>query len=291
MVKDRLAELKGKSKYANQGPQDGASEVAMPLTRSQEEIFENLEKFAQLTAWIQTIRGNITEMRQQIGSSKFHYNDKPIRGQVEERLKENNQLCQRIYTTIRQLESELGEDCIRTGVLFRIKNTQFLVIRDDYLSAYREHEEFVAYYEQRIMALMKLEAKAMSYNITDDEALEQLTGNQMSPFVGNLLEETERERQKLRDIMTRHSQLEALEKSLVEVRDMFVRISSLVMEQGSLVQVIEYHAQQATLNTDHGAHQLQKAREYKIKALKKRTCLLIWVSTALAVLLFLVIVF
>ena len=91
--------------------------------------------------------------------------------------------------------------------------------------------------------------------------------------------------------MTRHSQLEALEKSLVEVRDMFVRISSLVMEQGSLVQVIEYHAQQATLNTDHGAHQLQKAREYKIKALKKRTCLLIWVSTALAVLLFLVIVF
>ncbi|XP_049300418.1 syntaxin-4 [Anopheles funestus] len=290
MVKDRLVELKSRSKYANHNADDHG-QVEMPLSRSQEEIFQNLEKFSQLTAWIQTIRANITEMRKQIGSSKFHYNDKPIRDRMEEKLKENNQLCQRIYGSIKQLESELGDDCIRTGVLFRIKNTQFLVIRDDYLSAYREHEEFVSYYEHRIMSLMKLEAKAMNYNITDDEALEQLTGNQRSPFVGNLLEETERERQLLRDIMTRHSQLEALEKSLMEVRDMFVRISSLVMEQGSLVQVIEYHAQQATLNTDHGAHQLQKAREYKIKALKKRTCLLIWISTALAVLLFLVIIF
>uniref|UniRef100_A0A182N410 t-SNARE coiled-coil homology domain-containing protein n=1 Tax=Anopheles dirus TaxID=7168 RepID=A0A182N410_9DIPT len=290
MVKDRLAELKSKSKYANHNPDDAVQTDAQ-LSKSQEEIFENLEKFSQLTTWIQTIRTNITEMRKQIGSSKFHYNDRPIRGRVEEKMKENNDLCQRIYSSIKQLEVELGDDSCRVGVLFRIKNTQFLVIRDDYLSAYREHEEFVCYYEHRIMSLMKLEAKAMNYNITDDEALEQLTGNQMSPFVGNLLEETERERQKLRDIMTRHSQLEALEKSLMEVRDMFVRISSLVMEQGSLVQVIEYHAQQATLNTDHGAHQLQKAREYKIKALKKRTCLLIWVSTALAVLLFLVIVF
>ncbi|XP_050071659.1 syntaxin-4 [Anopheles maculipalpis] len=291
MVKDRLAELKSRSKYANHNPDD-VGQGEMPLSRSQEEIFQNLEKFSQLTGWIQTIRTNITDMRKLIGTSKFHYNDKPIRDRIEEKMKENNQLCQRIYSSIKQLESELGDDSVhRTGVLFRIKNTQFLVIRDDYLTAYREHDELVAYYEHRIMSMMKLEAKAMNYNITDDEALEQLTGNQRSPFAGNLLEETERERQILRDIMTRHSQLEALEKSLMEVRDMFVRISSLVMEQASLVQVIEYHAQQATLNTDHGAHQLQKAREYKIKALKKRTCLLIWISTALAVLLFLVIIF
>uniref|UniRef100_A0A182MEK6 t-SNARE coiled-coil homology domain-containing protein n=1 Tax=Anopheles culicifacies TaxID=139723 RepID=A0A182MEK6_9DIPT len=290
MVKDRLAELKSKSKYASHNA-DEPSQVEVPLSRSQEEIFQNLEKFSQLNAWIQTIRANITEMRKQIGSSKFHYNDKAFRDRMEDKLKENNQLCQRINGSIKLLESELGDDCIRTGVLFRIKNTQFLVIRDDYLSAYREHEELVLYYEQRIMSMMKLEAKAMNYNITDDEALEQLTANQRSPFAGNLLEETERERQILRDIMTRHSQLEALEKSLMEVRDMFLRISTLVMEQGSLVQVIEYHAQQATLNTDHGAHQLQKAREYQIKTLKKRTCLLIWLSTALAVLLFLVIIF
>uniref|UniRef100_A0A182Q384 Uncharacterized protein n=1 Tax=Anopheles farauti TaxID=69004 RepID=A0A182Q384_9DIPT len=160
MVKDRLAELKSKSKYANYN-QDDAVQIVVQLSKSQEEIFQNLEK----------------------------------------------------------LEADLGDEICRVGVLFRIKNTQFLVIRDDYLNVYREHEEFISYYEQRIMSLMKLEAKAMNYNITDDEALEQLNENQMSPFVANLLEETERERQKLRDMMTRHSQLEALEKSLMEVRD------------------------------------------------------------------------
>ncbi|XP_058118083.1 syntaxin-4-like [Anopheles ziemanni] len=290
MVKDRLAELRSKSKYANHNLDDEL-EANARLSKSQEEIFENLAKFSELTAWIQTIRRNTREMRKLIASSTFHYNDKVIRDNVEENLKESNGLCQRIYGTIKKLEVELEDDSRRTGVLFRIKHTQFIVIKDDYLSAYREHEEFVCYYEDRIKDLMKLEAKAMNYNITDDEAMEKLTSNQMSPFVGNILEETERERQKLRDIMTRHGQLEALEKSLVEIRDMFVRISSMVMEQGSLVQVIEYHAQQATLNTDHGAHQLQKAREYKIKALKKRTCILIWVSTILAVLLILLIVF
>lgn len=91
--------------------------------------------------------------------------------------------------------------------------------------------------------------------------------------------------------MARHSQLVELEKSLLEIRDLFVKISTLVMEQGSLVQVIEYHAQQASLNADHGAHQLEKAREYKLKALKKKTWLLMWVVIVLAVLVLLMIIF
>ncbi|KFB39109.1 AGAP001030-PA-like protein [Anopheles sinensis] len=200
MIKDRLAELRSKSKYANCNLDDELDANAR-LSKSQEEIFENLAKVT------------------------------VIRDKVEENLKESNNLCQRIYSTIKKLEVELEDDTRRTSVLFRIKHTQFIVIKDDYLSAYREHEEFVCYYEERIKDLMKLEARAMNYNITDDEAMEKLTSNQMSPFVGNILEETERERQKLRDIMTRHGQLQALEKSLMEIRDMFVRISSLVMEQ------------------------------------------------------------
>lgn len=91
--------------------------------------------------------------------------------------------------------------------------------------------------------------------------------------------------------MARHSQLVELEKSLSEIRDLFVRISTLVMEQGSLVQVIEYHAQQASLNADHGAHQLEKARVYKLKALKKKTWILMWVVIVLAVLVLLMIIF
>nr|XP_019535417.2 syntaxin-4 isoform X1 [Aedes albopictus] len=285
MVKDRLSELKSKRKYT--------SDVNLDLvpSKSQEEIFCNLEKFSELTEWIRTIRANIEEMRSAISTPSFHYNDKVIRDKVERKMDHSLGLCKQIYAAIKRLQEELEEEERRGSVLFRIKHTQFLVIKDDYLNAYREHEEFVNYYENKVVNLMKMEAKAMSYNITDDEAAEMLASNQMSPFVGNILEETERERQKLRDIMERHSQLIELEKSLVEIRDLFVRISTLVMEQGSLVQVIEYYAQQASLNTDHGAHQLEKAREYKLKALKKKTWLLMWAVIILGVLVLLMIIF
>lgn len=69
-------------------------------------------------------------------------------------------LCKQIYTAIKQLQEELAEEERRGSVLFRIKHTHFLVIKDDYLNAYREHEEFVTYYENKIINLMKKEAKA-----------------------------------------------------------------------------------------------------------------------------------
>lgn len=76
-----------------------------------------------------------------------------------------------------------------------------------------------------------------------------------------------------------------LEKSLQEVYEMFVQISTLVMEQGSLIQVIEYETENALQNVDKGADQLEKARELQIKALKKKTCILIWLAAILGVLI------
>lgn len=108
------------------------------------------------------------------------------------------------------------------------------------------------------------------------------TGNQC--FVGNVLEETAKMRLELRDLMTRHNELIDLERSLTEVRDMFIKISTLVMEQGAMIQVVEYHAQQATLNVEYGADQLEKAREKKIKRLKTKSCILIWVAVILSLL-------
>ncbi|XP_058442949.1 syntaxin-4 isoform X2 [Malaya genurostris] len=230
-------------------------------------------------------------MKRTVATPSFHYNDKVIRSKVEKMMERNIELCKHIHMAIKQLHTDMEQEECRGSALFRIKHTQFIVIKDDYLSAYREHEEFVSYYEDKIKNLMKKEAKAMNYNITDDEAAEMLASNHTSPFVGNILEKTEHERRKLRDIMARHTQLVELEKSLIEIRDLFVRISTLVMEQGSLVQVVEYHAQQALLNTDHGAHQLEKARIYKLKAMKKKTCLIIWVVIVLSVLVLLMIIF
>lgn len=100
--------------------------------------------------------------------------------------------------------------------------------------------------------------------MTDEEAETLIANNTTSLFVGNvsfrfisllnitlkvnrffffqmnksilsdemkLLEQAESERNKLRELLVRHSELEKVERSIVEVRDMFLRISALVIEQ------------------------------------------------------------
>lgn len=67
-------------------------------------------------------------------------------------------------------------------------------------------------------------------------------------------------------------------------------ISSLVMEQGSMIQVIEYEVERAQGNVDKGADELDKARELQIKALKKKTYILIILLIILGVLIFILII-
>lgn len=57
------------------------------------------------------------------------------------------------------------------------------------------------------------------------------------------------------------------------------------MEQGSLIQVIEYETENALQNVDKGNDQLEQARDLQIKALKKKTCILIWLAIILGVLI------
>lgn len=70
----------------------------------------------------------------------------------------------------------------------------------------------------------------------------------------------------------------------------YCSISSLVMEQGSMIQVIEYEVERAQGNVDKGADELDKARELQIKALKKKTYILIILLIILGVLIFILII-
>jgi t-SNARE complex subunit (syntaxin) len=89
------------------------------------------------------------------------------------------------------------------------------------------------------------------------------------------LEETQKAQHDLREIVQRHNMLTDLERSLLEVHDMFISLSNYVLEQGSLLQVIEYETENAGRNIDKGADELEKARDLQIKALKKKTYILI----------------
>lgn len=221
---------------------------------------------------------------------------------METRISSSIVNCKRIHAAIKEIEEEIDEKDSRT--IARIKRIQFLLIKDHYINTYREHEEFLVQYDLKVKRIAQREAKIseltfflqqnthnwslslglVSIPLQDAEEADHLLQQGNQCFVGNVLEETEKYRLHLRDIITRHNELESLERSLVEVRDLFVKISTLVMEQGAMIQVVEYHAQQATINVEEGAEKLEKARELKIKSLKKKTCILIWVSVVLFIL-------
>jgi len=82
------------------------------------------------------------------------------------------------------------------------------------------------------------------------------------------LQETEKERQLLREMMERFNELRRLEKSIEEVHALFMRIQTLVLEQSEVIQRVEFHAQQATLYVDKGADELDQAEQHQKRARK-----------------------
>lgn len=55
------------------------------------------------------------------------------------------------------MEKEIDESDL--SALSRIKKIQFLLIKDFYLRTYRDHEEFLNVYEEKVKKIAQMEAK------------------------------------------------------------------------------------------------------------------------------------
>lgn len=55
------------------------------------------------------------------------------------------------------METEIDENDL--SALSRIKKIQFLLIKDFYLKTYREHEEFLNAYDEKVKKIAQMEAK------------------------------------------------------------------------------------------------------------------------------------
>lgn len=67
-----------------------------------------------------------------------------------------------IQAAIKTIESEIDDNNI--NALSRIKRIQFLMIKDFYLKTFREHEEFVCAYEEKVRKISQMEAKISMSN-------------------------------------------------------------------------------------------------------------------------------
>lgn len=230
-------------------------------------------------------------MRNLINEQQFHYKDKNIREQMEYLISDSLAKSQNVHKSIKVFQDELSAPC-DSRIVFRVKNMQLSLIKNEYLNVYREHTLFVDKYEEKLKKILKREAQIMSRSISIEETEQLISNREKGPslFVGNILEETQKAQHELREIVQRHNMLVNLEKELQEIRDMFFNIATFVMEQGSLIQVIEYETENAIMNVDKGADELEKARELQIKALKKKTYILIILLIILGVLIFILLI-
>ncbi|XP_017143871.1 syntaxin-4 isoform X2 [Drosophila miranda] len=152
----------------------------------------------------------------------------------------------------------------------RMKRTLFYGLYQTYINLWQKNELFLQNYELKIKKNLRLHTKIINSEASEQE-IELLMENKTTKlFVDNFLQETEKERQTLRDLLDRFNELRKLEKSIEDVHALFMRIQTLVMEQSETIQRVEFHAQQATLYVDKGAVELDQAEKHQKKARKVR---------------------
>lgn len=278
MVRDRLPDLLQRSLQTSNGSLD----QAVIMTELSTNVDAILNPYTEIRILLGTIVSNLETMNRMVQSINIrNFNEK----ELEELRNENLKIGTQLMAKFKDFKANLPPDddyCLEA----RMKRTLFYGLHQSYINIWTRNEAFLQSYEDKLKKNLQLHSKIMNFNSTEEEVEELIANKTTSLFVGNILEETEKERRTLRDLMDRFSELKKLEKSLEDVHALFLRIQNLVLEQSETIQLVEYHAQQATLHIDKGADELEQAHVLKKKTRKKKMILLVIILTILLILIF-----
>lgn len=84
---------------------------------------------------------------------------------------------------------ELEIDLPRSGdssIVARIKRLHFYSVREEFLDVWKEHEQFLLVYEERVKKALLRQARIVDHNITEEETEAFIANNTTSLFVGNV---------------------------------------------------------------------------------------------------------
>ncbi|KAH8397917.1 hypothetical protein KR222_006417, partial [Zaprionus bogoriensis] len=242
-----------------------------------------LNPYSEIRYQLSQIAANLeamNRMSQTINLRTFSENE------MDELHNKNLRLGNQLMNRFREFKANLPAETDYT-LEARMKRTLFYGLYQTYINLWQKNELFLQNYEMKVKKNLRMHSKIINSEASEQE-IELLIENKTTKlFVDNILQETEKERQTLRDLMDRFNELRKLEKSIEDVHALFMRIQTLVMEQSETIQRVEFHANQASLYTDKGANELDKAKEYQKKA-RKRKIMLITILVVLVVVLVLV---
>ncbi|XP_034118345.1 syntaxin-4 isoform X1 [Drosophila albomicans] len=205
--------------------------------------------------------------------------------EMDELHNKNLRLGNQLMTRFKEFKANLPPET-DYSLEARMKRTLFYGLYQTYINLWQKNELFLQNYETKVKKNLRMHSKIINSEASEQE-IELLIENKTTKlFVDNILQETEMERQTLRDLMDRFNELKKLEKSIEDVHALFMRIQTLVMEQSETIQRVEFHANQATLYTDKGATELDQAKEYKKKARRRKLMIIAILVAVLLVLIF-----
>ncbi|KAL7745376.1 hypothetical protein ACLKA6_015388 [Drosophila palustris] len=203
----------------------------------------------------------MSRMSQTINLRTFSENE------MDELHNKNLRLGNQLMSRFKELKANLPPET-DFSLEARMKRTLFYGLYQTYINLWQKNELFLQNYETKIKKNLRMHSKIINSEASEQEIELLIEKKTTKLFVDNILQETEMERQTLRDLMDRFNELKKLEKSIEDVHALFMRIQTLVMEQSETIQRVEFHANQATIYTDKGANELDEANEYAKKARK-----------------------
>ncbi|KAH8280680.1 hypothetical protein KR018_002588, partial [Drosophila ironensis] len=291
----------------NSNSEKNKERLAPKMSQHGSNVDDILNPYSEIRQQLAHIAANLeamNRMTQTINLRTFNENE------MGELHNKNLRLGNHLMTRFREFKANLPAEN-DYSLEARMKRTLFYGLHQTFINLWHKNELFLQNYETKVKKNLRLHSKISEFHIikrpiidfrsfpfknlfiylvnseATEQEIESLIENKTTKlFVDNILQETEKERQTLRDLMDRFNELRRLEKSIEEVHALFVRIQTLVMEQSETIQRVEFHAQQATLHVDKGADELDQAEKHQKRARKKKIILIaILVAVVLVLLL------
>ncbi|EDX16957.1 syntaxin-4 isoform X1 [Drosophila simulans] len=259
-------------------PKDRSSSKMAQYGSNVDDILNPYTEIRQQLAQIAANLEAMNRMAQTVNLRTFNENE------MDELHNKNLRLGNQLMTRFNDFKANLPAEN-DYSLEARMKRTLFYGLHQTFINLWHKNELFLQNYETKVKKNLRLHTKIINSEASEQE-IELLIENKTTKlFVDNFLQETEKERQTLREMMDRFNELRRLEKSIEEVHALFMRIQTLVMEQSEVIQRVEFHAQQATLHVDKGADELDQAEQHQKKARKKKIMLIVILAAVLLVLL------
>ncbi|KAH0611426.1 uncharacterized protein H6S33_010691 [Morchella sextelata] len=252
---------------------------------SPQEFFAEVNE---LREGIETAKGNISRieaLHQRSLTDVDESASSQTQHQLDSLVAETSALNKNLMNRIKRLKGKAASDPSKAPQVGNLDR--------NFKETLRKYQQVEAAYSKRSKEQMARQYRIVCPEATEAEieaACNDSQGAQIfsQATVGNRRGEA---RSALREVQTRHNEIQRIEKTIIELADLFNQMEQLVEEQETMVEVIDQRGEEIQTNVDQAQEQIGQAVEKaRSRRRKKWWCLLIVLLIIIAIVVIAVVV-